>query len=565
MQLTSFSVRKYRSIISAEKLPLGNLTVLIGPNNEGKSNILRALVVGMRLLRQARAIGVVRGQYRLRSSGFESDYLWERDYPVSLRDTEPEGDSVFDFEFALDDAEIADFFREVQSNLNGVLPIRLSINPKRVLFQVRKRGPGAQALTAKRDEIASYLSARLDLDYVPAVRTADQAMNVVRDLVESQLAAVEGDPRYQAALAEIEALQQPVFEELSASLGDTLRDFLPNVANVEVDVTREARTMALRREYRVLVDDGTSTDLRQKGDGVQSLVALSLIQHASQQEGRAEKRILAVEEPEAHLHPEAIHQLRRVLEDIATRQQVIVTTHCPVLVNRLNVGRNIIVSGNSARSASSVREIRDVLGVRTSDNLSTADVVLVVEGDNDRVALRALIAHESPVLRQALSDGLLAVDELGGGAKLNYKLGLVRDSLCIPHAFLDNDDTGRDAGQKAIDAGLLEPIDRTLTSVPGLSDSELEDLYDPLVYAAVIQQTFGVDLAHDAFGADGRWGERIQWVFAAHGQPWDVPTAAQTKRLIATAVATSPEVALDVARRGPIDALVAQLTEKLER
>ncbi len=33
MRLERFSIQKYRSIIKAEKLPLGDLTVLVGPNN----------------------------------------------------------------------------------------------------------------------------------------------------------------------------------------------------------------------------------------------------------------------------------------------------------------------------------------------------------------------------------------------------------------------------------------------------------------------------------------------------------------------------------------------------
>ena len=41
MRLVSFSVTNYRSITKAYKLPIRQATILIGPNNEGKSNILR--------------------------------------------------------------------------------------------------------------------------------------------------------------------------------------------------------------------------------------------------------------------------------------------------------------------------------------------------------------------------------------------------------------------------------------------------------------------------------------------------------------------------------------------
>jgi AAA ATPase-like protein len=49
MLLTQLSIQRYRSIIKTEKLALKQLTVLVGPNNEGKSNILQALVAGMQL------------------------------------------------------------------------------------------------------------------------------------------------------------------------------------------------------------------------------------------------------------------------------------------------------------------------------------------------------------------------------------------------------------------------------------------------------------------------------------------------------------------------------------
>ena len=39
MKLVSFSVTNYRSITKAHKISLGQYTVLLGKNNEGKSNI----------------------------------------------------------------------------------------------------------------------------------------------------------------------------------------------------------------------------------------------------------------------------------------------------------------------------------------------------------------------------------------------------------------------------------------------------------------------------------------------------------------------------------------------
>ncbi len=47
MKISSFSVKNYRSIVEERKINLKDYNVLIGKNNEGKSNILRVLSVCM--------------------------------------------------------------------------------------------------------------------------------------------------------------------------------------------------------------------------------------------------------------------------------------------------------------------------------------------------------------------------------------------------------------------------------------------------------------------------------------------------------------------------------------
>lgn len=43
MKLNFFSITNYRSITTAHKIAISGFTVLLGKNNEGKSNILKAL------------------------------------------------------------------------------------------------------------------------------------------------------------------------------------------------------------------------------------------------------------------------------------------------------------------------------------------------------------------------------------------------------------------------------------------------------------------------------------------------------------------------------------------
>jgi hypothetical protein len=572
MKLNSFSIQRYRSIQKAEKLPLGDLAILVGPNNEGKSNILRGLVVGMELLGLGDRLRLVRGRARGTATLVSSQagrsrsegYVWDRDFPLPLQASHPEGTTIFDFEFELTGPEVEDFRSEIKSSLNGTLPIRLTIGPDSLLIQVRKKGPGAKALTEKRDRIARFVASRINLEYIRSVRTARDSMRVVGEMVGRELRGLESSSEYQNAVAVIARLQEPILGNLSETVTAMLKTFLPEVSTVEIQIPSEERFSALRRDSQIIVDDGTPTALEQKGDGIQSLAAVSLIQHVSEQAAGSRQLILAIEEPEAHLHPRAIHQLTAVLRDIASKQQVILTTHSPLLVNRFDIGSNIIVENSRARAAGSVKELRQVLGVRTSDNLESAELVLILEGESDRTAMRALLPVASTSIAEAMSENALAIETLLGGSNLGYKLSQLRESLCVYHAFLDKDQAGVSAAARAEAEGLLEPADRQFATCPGMTESELEDLYDPDVYKNVLLTKYNVDVSDRSFRrAKAKWTVRVQRLFHASGQVWDDQIAVQVKSDVARVVTASPETSLHSAKRSAFDALVGALERKL--
>jgi predicted ATPase len=563
MELVSFSVTNYRSITKAYKLPIRRSTVLIGPNNEGKSNILRALVTTLEMLNRIGGFRIQRG--RLRSSErFSAFYEWQRDFPVSLQTKSPDGESVFNLELQLSDAEIGDFESEVQSKLNGTLPIELTLGQKQPGFKVLKKGPGGPALSKKAEQIAMFISKRINLSYIPAVRTASSAHEIVGELVERELAAVESDAAYQEALKAVAKIQQPVLDKISSSIKDTLKEFLPNVKEVRVSIPEEERFRALRRACEIVVDDGTPTQLIRKGDGVQSLAALSLMRHASESSGAGRNLILAIEEPESHLHPNAIHQLKSVLTEIARKHQVIMTTHCPLFVDRASIKSNILVHKNKATPAKDVRQIREILGVRASDNLQHAELILVVEGEEDRRTLGALLKQHSKPLAAAMSQQALGIESLQGGTNLSYKLSQIREAICSAHTFLDHDDCGLKSSRRAEQEGLLLLADVTFTTCNGMKESEIEDMFDEALYSTMLQNRYGVSTLHPKFKGNAKWSDRLTSVFKNTGKPWSDQIEAKVKAEVAELVETNPSAALNTHKRSSFDALIAALETKLD-
>jgi hypothetical protein len=460
------------------------------------------------------------------------------------------------------DEENKEFERRIGHRVNGDLPVRLLFgNRPEPEFRVPKQRSGP-AISEKKAEIRAFVAQLVQVQYIPAVRTAQTALEVVEDMVQRELSVTEQDADYVAALARIRELHEPILAQIAGALEASLSDLLPDVKGVRIEV--EERGYRSMGATKLIVDDGNPTDLALKGDGVQSLAAISLIRHYAAETARSEALILAVEEPEAHLHPSGVHALRAVLEDISAKQQVVVTAHSPLLVNRLDVASNIIVKQTRATPAKSVGELRETLGVRTSDNLEGADVILVAEGAEDGIALRALLADRSERLRQALASGALHIQPLYGAGKLHYVLGMVRDSLCLTHALLDDDEAGRQAADKARRLGFLAPGDQTFTSRTGAAESEIEDLYDVAIYREAVRSNFNVDSAANVGQAKKlKWSSKMRLRFRSAGQAWDDEIEAALKRVVADAVAESPSTALSAPGEAVMTALVDALHRKL--
>jgi len=564
MKLTSFAVQNYRSITQTRKLSIGDFTVLIGPNNEGKSNILRAIVTVLGIVAGLSEITIYRGRLARLGPYSRRPYDWDRDFPISLQRKHPNGESVFNLVFKLTAGEVNEFWEGVKSNIDGILPVQITIGRNEPTFKVAKKGPGGKALSQKAEAIARFIGKRFEFQYIPTVRTAEMAADIVREMVAKELKVVETDPIYQTALKELAKLQAPVLNKLSETITDTLKSFLPNIKNVVLKQTDEAAYRALHRSVDIVVDDGTPTSLERKGDGVQSLAALGLMRHASQTGASQRSLVLAIEEPESHLHPRAIHQLKDVLLEISKKNQIIITTHCPLFVNRAAIESNILVSDNKAVSARNAGEIRTSLGVRASDNLRNAELVLIVEGEEDRVALATLLPEISPQLQEALRGQVLTIDSLQGASNLGYKLSQLRDALCLTNALMDNDDAGKKAFAKARTEGLITEADVTFTVCQGMVDSEIEDVYDPSVYASTLLNRYGVTLDCPPFKSSKKWSIRMRETFEKHGKLWDDRYEMQVKQLVAEAVSSQPGNAVNPYRRAWLDALILALVDKIK-
>lgn len=342
MKLSSFSVVNYRSITTARKIQTRDMTVLVGKNNEGKSNILRVLTLAMDIMKlyadEPRALNFSPRYLRNR-------YNWERDYPMSLQERNPNGFSSVDLIFEISEEEIAAIRTLTGIRLTSNIPVRVSINGSIAKIDIPKRGTPAFSNVENKRKIIEFVCNKIDFNFIPAVRTEEDALRVIGSLIEKELTTLDKNHEYIAATDTINRLQQNVLNHIAGQIVTPLQEFLHSVRDIEIHIQKEKRRAALRRNVEVIVNDGTPTPIQQKGDGIKSLTALAML-NISNQADRVS--VVAIEEPESHLHPESAHQLYDTILALSENHQVVLTTHSPLFVNRINLKDNIIVNAGKA-------------------------------------------------------------------------------------------------------------------------------------------------------------------------------------------------------------------------
>lgn len=558
MKLVEFSVTNYRSITAAHKIKLEELTVLVGKNNEGKSNILTALNFAMTaVILHSNSEGKM-----ISNSAPEKLYNWERDFPLQLKNRKNGLESIFRLIFQLNDSEISELHRKTGIRGNEAIPIEVRIGKEnKIRIKVPKKG--TSSYNQKSSQITEFISKKITFNYIVAVRTERMAIDALQAAISSELRVLEENEQYAKAIEQINELEQGALDNIANKLVSPLQSFLPTLKNVFIVRDSDWNIpWYFRQDIDVILDDGNATSIRNKGDGIKSLVTLAILKDRQKTSGAS---VIAIEEPESHLHPGAIHSLVEVVHKMTENNQVIITTHNPLFVQQNKVSSNILVDHGTARPAKSIAEIREILGVLPSDNLRNARYVILVEGQDDKISLEKILSNSNSVIKGYLANNELVIKPLRGAGNLLHDLADLKNSMCRYVVLLDNDKAGREAATKAIDQGLLKHNEIRYTICNGSPESEFEDCIRPDIYAQKIKEIYGVMLDRTEFHSNNKWSERMKNVFFSQGQQWSSIIEEKLKILVAESIPNTFEnvnTVLIEQKSGFLDGLIT-ITENM--
>lgn len=344
MRLNTVKIRNFRGIRSLDLRLERDVTVLIGENNSGKTSILEAMHIGLETIKSNKVVNF-------------SEYDFYRDQQATVLDKCNPINLVFLFEEtaeypwaaeitqALNDVIVGDEFQTIKLNITAEFDAEEKLikqtfgflddannemqGKQGFLKELKKLRPFfyQSALRAAKDEFqasGSFWSSFLkDKSVAPDIR-----QQLETDLNAVNRRVVDAHTSFKDVTDEVQHLHRlvSVGKADAVSVDPRPADFFQAIRSAEVNLLTAA---------------AAKIPIRSHGEGTQSLSVLLLFSAYLKTRLKADidrlaDPIIAIEEPESHLHPNAIRALWPILRDLPG--QKIIATHSGDILSEIPIG-----------------------------------------------------------------------------------------------------------------------------------------------------------------------------------------------------------------------------------
>ena len=347
MRITRLHIENFRSIRKID-VSLGETTVFIGPNNAGKTAILEALRIALTR------------RWGQRGGGFT-----EYDIHLASDEDDPKQSPGVVIEIEAAEVHVGEWPKTVRQDLGQVVQMDPASGKHAITLRVQcawDSNTGAfettwQFLNVRRQPLAATSARRSNLEriqrYLPvfhlgALRDAADEFSSRSQFWGRLLRAIKIPAKLEVRVQRVLGLvnrrllkADPKLSRISETIADATKVAARNEdGDVDLNLVPLKSWDLLARAGIALRNDPESPllPLQRHGQGVQSLSVVFLfrafVDHLLTEFYSAESHpVLALEEPETHLHPQAARSLWKHVNELPG--QKVVTTHSPYFVQHV--------------------------------------------------------------------------------------------------------------------------------------------------------------------------------------------------------------------------------------
>jgi predicted ATPase len=381
MKLVRFRLRNYRSFIEEQEISFTNTNILIGPNNVGKSNFLRAI--------------------ELFFSSIQTDhnlptYQHTRDFPRTLDTGRTSLTAVFHLDDSIEEElELIERYARLRRQMKVTTGKKTEVQ---INLQFSEKGTPFYSLfpglsiphhlrftddfsTRHLDFVEAILS-RFYVVYIPAEKELKSLYNnLIVEVVKQEIAEQIGD-----ILQDIRRQADLVSDEINKTLQKI------GMPHINVFFEPPQSFEELISGFDMTVADQNIGNLFEKSMGMQWLIIASCISWISLSLRRRTglRYLWLIEEPESYLHPELFSKQRSTFERIGENADIVYTTHSLGFISTDISRVNGVFQENSQSSIikfdsydQAIGKIKKGIGARFSDYFNLNDNVVAVEGKSD--------------------------------------------------------------------------------------------------------------------------------------------------------------------------------------
>jgi len=401
-RLTKLIIKNFRTIGSEPvTIDLGDIVVLVGANNTGKSTILRAYEVAMNT-------GSKEGQLTIEDfpNGVVTDKLPEVEVHTIISEDKPGKQWIHD----IGNGEMLIREKWTWSEQNR--------DPKRQGFNVQNNEWSDSVPWGAPNVANAYRPKphRIDAFSSPEEQ-ANSISKIIKDLLNEKIESIKSNgSEYEQLIEQITAFQSNVAEateneikKIERSISEYLTKIFHNyVVKIDMrDSESVEKTYSPFKENPILKMgqiDGYFSNISTHGSGVRRTLLWTALKYISENSSNTENRphVLLIDEPEICLHPSAIRDARKVLYDLPKTKnwQVMTTTHSSVFIDLSYDNTTIVRVDRSEKNAVKCTTLYRPTSVSLSDddkeNLKLLNIcdpyvhefffggrVVIVEGDTE--------------------------------------------------------------------------------------------------------------------------------------------------------------------------------------